>query len=378
MEFTITDKTTETVYMIVSQWLQENNIPVTNESKPNMIEVKHGKRIQWKFNALEMERTYNFLINESGEDGTILRVVMDTPWHNKQKTYLDRIKRAWHQHLITLWTKLGIELEEEQQKSMYGISSYYDEIQRNSMNMYFGLLGFFACTIIILYGMYLGEDWEIIRYVSIGGAVQAIMSWNSVVVAKGKLKDFDEEERRVFMQGVKADSNRLLKTLTLVSLVVVVGFGYWVFTQPYYVTCNGMGYSFEYPRTWSVERENVDIWISKSEIIQCKGKDARILVSYFTNITYLGHDVENLWNDLYVGYQGEFDSCELVDEGTYSGGEHEFITKELVLTYESATVYFYFGFTSDLSTDRIYSLSYYSEDEAETSFKTLLDSFQTV
>ena len=303
---------------------------------------------------------------------------MDTPWYNRQTSYLDNIKRDWHRHLESLWTRLGVELEEEVQDSLFGIASYHNEIQKHSKRTYIGLLAFCLGFIIMLYGAYLGEDWQLAQYIYIGGGVTAFMSWRNVTAARGKLRDFGEEERSIFMQNVKGDSLRVYKVLAVISFVVLIGFGYWVFTQPFYVTYQGNGYSFEYPRSWSFERLSNETSLYDAEIIQCKSKDARILAYYSGNVTFLEKDVESLWSELHSAYQEESDSCELADEGVYNCERYEFTTKELMLVIGDDTVYAYFGFFSDVSTDRIYFLSYFTEEESESSFNNLLDSFQTV
>ena len=376
LEHIVPRKTNKQTYETVKQWLEENEIKITKETEPNHIEAEHGKRFLWNYDGLKMQKKYSFLINETENGESIMRVIMDTPWHNKYEQYIPSMRRTWHKHLEPLWERLGVELDPELEDSLFGISSYHNEVVDNTRKSLIGVIILLISSIIGLYGLYLGKEWSLVTFLSSMGFVSAFFSWTAITNAKTKFNEFNDEIRAEFLETESVDANKIYKQLAIIVFIVTIGFGYWVFTQPYYVTYQAQGYTFEYPRTWSAETSYLDdVPEDLFESVECRGEEDYLFVAFYGNQNT--DSTESTWNLLSDNYENIFDEFTELESGTYSSELFQFVTKKVSVTEQGEELWVFFGLVYESSDSRVYLLSYMSEYESdETSFNRLLDSFR--
>jgi hypothetical protein len=375
-ETTISDKIPVTVFEIILKWLKEKGIQVTSEKRPYVIEAKHGKKILWTFSSEKMEKKYTFILNETEAGGTILRIIMDTSWHYKHEFYLSRIKRGWYRHLEPLYKELGVEPDSSLRESLFGIQGYHKEMIDSMRNVYLGLITMFLGMAFDLWGSFKGRDIDLGSIIIPMGAVTAIFSWVNASSAKSNLNKFDPQEKEDFLRDA-GDQNRIFKIMTVISLVSIVGFGYWINIQPNMLIYSGLGYSFEYPKNWSTEVSYApDIPEHLFEMVHCDGDQEMIWVFFYGEQSV--NNIEKVRDTLFEEYETSFISIITLDEDTVQINSYKFDTLHVIFEDETGSLHGFFGFTHVPNQNRIYVIIYTSESASGvTNFEELLNSLKT-
>ncbi|TFH12232.1 hypothetical protein E4H04_13390 [Candidatus Bathyarchaeota archaeon] len=373
VEQTIRNTNTETVFDIIIEWCNQNNAKITKQTKPNVIEASHGKTWSLSTDYFQSKKKITFILNQEDAD-TILRIVAEPPWYERNVYNLNEAKRRYYELLEPLWTKLNVDPPMETQV-IFSMEELSKEPANAMRTFYIGLIVLCAGFSWALFGELIFDiPW--IEYVYISGGLYMMFGYWSRSRALSRIRKTDPDFK------IDGSKNRVLRVLALVIVVCSIGLIGWSFSLPTRTTFDGYGFSFEHNRWWKLEpsghsdsEANVDNgMISIHYTSQYDDDESLITMLWVTSL----EDDSSLRNRLsHIESTVEY-SFDLSETKTRIAGEKDVLYREGTVTISSTDYLFRMCIFYDESSGRVFTVNVIaSDDYGVIEYVNLIDSFQT-
>ncbi len=367
--------TPQETYQLVLNWLNEKKATITDQQPPNLIKAKQGKRNLWKTDRETEQKNLTFLINEH-EEGTIIRVILDTPWYNKNAYELREHQRDFYKWLSPLWTQLGTQPPETLQDDLFGAEGLYHEQINSTKTMYASIITLLAGLALAIWGIYNRSDSTISTGLLTAGLMGTVYSHTNVQRAKNKIKKL-EPEQQAKLEPLQQQPNpaKSYKMITILAVILVIAFGAWAYTQPSTLTYTGNGYSFQHPRYYKATLYHEEgISEDRFEYVQCSYEDKAIVLYCMTEP--ITDDPDIVREDLITTYTESFAATNIHKTQTSHNGVpvYEVI---MDLETEGKSMKIKFGALHIPEQNRNYVIMYLTDGTNTDLYQTVLDSFTT-
>lgn len=381
IEKRIENTDTEIVYEEIITWLIEKKAKVKKENRPRVIKADHGSSWKGRSEHIDSKKNLEFILTQDGFD-TILRIVIDPPWHSRGFFHVNEARRNWLRFIEDLLVKLGVETEVELKQELYDPMQLKLEEQRADKNKWIGLIVVFMGFAWSLYELSQYDHSSFGTYIATGGILAAIYSWFQAQTARKRFRQLSPEVIHEYHDTVgesKGDPNRGYKIVLVIVFIATIGGVYWIWSRPDYTTYSKFGFSLEYPRGMSVTERQLG-GVPFSEIageVFFSSDDHAFAVQWITYERSFTVNASEYLDGFVESFDNQFDELEVGERMTTSINNCLVRYQEFIGTTQGGSLKAIVGTWDSTAQNRLYALMYISETFDENDeFFICLNSFQ--